>query len=64
MSEMFHTVEHAARRLQLHPKTVLRFIRDGRLPAKRLGKAWRIRQSDLDALAGGLGERFEILRNT
>ena len=52
MSEMVHTVERAARRLQLHPKTVLRFIHDGRLRATRVGKAWRILDSDLEALAG------------
>jgi len=52
MSGMFHSVEHAAQRLALHPKTVLRFIRDGRLRATRIGKSWRILESDLDALAG------------
>lgn len=53
MSEMFHTVEAAAERLSLHPKTVLRCIRDGRLRATRIGKSWRIRAGDLDAFAGG-----------
>ena len=52
MSAMFHTVEQAAGRLVVHPKTVLRFIRDGRLRATRIGKAWRILASDLDAFAG------------
>jgi excisionase family DNA binding protein len=52
VSEMFHTVERAAERLAVHPKTVLRFIRDGRLRATRIGKAWRILASDLDAFAG------------
>ena len=52
MSEMFHTVERAAERLAVHPRTVLRFIRDGRLRATRIGKAWRILGSDLDAFAG------------
>jgi excisionase family DNA binding protein len=52
MSEMFHTVERAAERLAVHPKTILRFIRDGRLRATRIGKAWRILASDLDAFAG------------
>jgi excisionase family DNA binding protein len=46
------TVDFAAEHLKLHPKTVLRFIRDGRLPAKRIGKAYRIRRVDIDALAG------------
>jgi excisionase family DNA binding protein len=58
MSEEVYTVEHAAERLKLHPKTVLRFIRDGRLRATRLGKSYRILRSDLEALLrqeGGAG---------
>jgi excisionase family DNA binding protein len=52
MSEMIRTVEQAAERLAVHPKTVLRFIRDGRLRATRIGRSWRILASDLDAFAG------------
>lgn len=52
MPEELCTVDFAAERLKLHPKTVLRFIRDGRLPATRVGKAYRIRRADIDALAG------------
>ncbi len=52
MSEEFYTVDHAARRLGLHPKTVLRFIREARLRATRVGRSWRILRSDLDAFAG------------
>ena len=46
------TVEIAAAHLQVHRKTVLRYIRDGRLPATRIGKAYRIQRADLDAFAG------------
>lgn len=46
------TVEAAAAELQLHPRTVLRYIREGRLKATRIGKAYRINRSDLAALAG------------
>jgi excisionase family DNA binding protein len=46
------TVDFAAERLKLHPKTVLRFIHEGRLKATRVGKAYRILRADLDALAG------------
>lgn len=52
MAEELCTVDFAADRLKLHPKTVLRFIREGRLPARRIGKAYRIRRADLDAFAG------------
>ena len=46
------TVDAAAEELQLHPKTVLRAIRTGRLRATRIGKAYRILRADLDAFAG------------
>jgi excisionase family DNA binding protein len=46
------TVTEAARRLRLHPRTVLRFIADGRLRAARVGKGFRILPADLAALAG------------
>jgi excisionase family DNA binding protein len=49
--ELF-TVYQVADRLQLHPKTVRQFIRDGRLLATRIGKSYRIAARDLAALAG------------
>ena len=52
MSGNLYTVAEAAERLKLHAKTVLSFIRDGRLKAARVGKQYRITQSDLDAFAG------------
>ena len=53
MTQEFHTVERAAELLQLHPKTVLRLIREGRLRATKIGKSYRILRSDLEAFAGG-----------
>jgi excisionase family DNA binding protein len=52
MSEMVYSVARAAQRLGVHPKTVLRFVHEGRLAARRIGKSWRILASDLDAFAG------------
>src|SRR5436190_12931062 len=52
MSDDLITVDEAAKRLKLHPKTVLRFIHEGRLTATKIGKAYRIHRSALDALAG------------
>ena len=53
MSTSFLTAEQAAERLSLHPKTVRRFIREGRIKATRIGKAYRILESDLAKFAGG-----------
>ncbi len=52
MSSSFLTAEQAAERLSLHPKTVRRFIREGRLKATKIGKSYRILESDLAGFAG------------
>lgn len=57
MANLLVTVEQAAEELKLHPKTVLRHIREGRLEAKRIGKAYRIDRAKLDAFAGTAGGR-------
>lgn len=43
------TVEQVAAYLQLNKLTLYKYIREGRLPASRLGKVYRVRQSDVDA---------------
>lgn len=52
MSDILVTVEQAAEQLKLHPKTVLRYIHDGRLPATRIGKAYRIERAKLVEFSG------------
>lgn len=51
------TVSAAASVLQMHPKTLLRHIREGRLRATKVGKQYRILRSDLDAFAGASDAR-------
>jgi len=41
--------EAAAELLGIHPKTVQKMAREGTLPAIRIGKHWRFRQSALDS---------------
>ncbi len=43
------TVEQAAAKLQIAPKTLKDWLRAGRLKGVRLGKLWRIKESDLEA---------------
>src|SRR5262245_14604187 len=52
ITRQLFTVEEAAEHLQLHPKTVRRLIMQGRLPAKRIGKAYRITRTALNEFAG------------
>jgi excisionase family DNA binding protein len=43
------TAEAVARELGLRPTTIYQWCREGRLPAIKLGKEWRIRRAALDA---------------
>lgn len=42
------TAEQVANILQVHPFTVLKFIKQGKLKASKLGRVYRIRRSDVD----------------
>jgi excisionase family DNA binding protein len=46
------TVDEVAEMLGLHVKTVRGYAREGRLPAVRIGKSYRIARADLDAFVG------------
>ncbi len=47
MQETYYTVEQISELLQMHPKTVQRYIREGKLRAVKVGKAWRVGGHDL-----------------
>ncbi len=47
----FLTVREASRRLDRCPEVVRRYVREGKLPAHKLGMMWYIRPEDADALA-------------
>lgn len=47
MQEAYYTVEQIAQMLQMHPKTVQRYIREGKLHAVKVGKGWRVSGHDL-----------------
>jgi len=47
MSEILLTVEQAAQRLQVHPITVRRHLRNGSLRGIKRGNLWRVPESAL-----------------
>lgn len=47
MQETYFTVEQISQMLQMHPKTVQRYIREGKLRALKVGKGWRVSGHDL-----------------
>ena len=48
----FYSVEQVAEQLGLHVRTVRAYLRTGRLKGVRIGKQYRIRREDLEALTG------------
>ncbi|HYV16264.1 MAG TPA: helix-turn-helix domain-containing protein [Conexibacter sp.] len=60
------TPAQAAERLALHPKTVVRMARDGRLPATKIGTGWRFHPNQLDITpttrSGGVAATCSISR--
>lgn len=45
-----YTLPEVAKYLRVHPRTALRWVREGSLPAVRVGKRFRVRRSTIDAL--------------
>ena len=64
MTEDLYTVSDVAERLKLHVKTVLAFIRDGRLRATKVGKQYRVTKADLDAFTGHPAPEAAPVRRT
>ena len=52
MAQHLYTVEQAAEVLDLHVKTIRRYIHEGKLKAKRIGKEYRITRVDLEEFTG------------
>lgn len=52
------TIEEVAERLRVHPNTVYRWCRTGRLRAAKLGKEWRIPEDGLEDALGAVGTGF------
>lgn len=48
MNDPVYTVEGVAKIFHLHPFTVLKLIKSGRLKASRIGRVYRIRESAIE----------------
>lgn len=53
MSSTMYSPDDVADLLGLHVRTIRHYVRDGRLPAVRIGKQYRISEADLRAFTGG-----------
>jgi excisionase family DNA binding protein len=55
MDKKYYTVNEIANILSLHQKTIQRYIREKKLKANKIGKAWRIEEKELETFAKNLG---------
>jgi excisionase family DNA binding protein len=44
------TPEEAALRLSMAPKTIKDYLRLGKIPGVKVGKVWRLRESDVEQI--------------
>ena len=47
MNVKYYTVEQISQMLSMHPKTIQRYIREGKLSATKIGNSWRVSGHDL-----------------
>ena len=47
----YYTAEEVAKTLRLHPYTIRRLCREGKIPAFKFGWQWRFRKSAIEAWA-------------
>ncbi|MDF2891938.1 MAG: DNA-binding protein [Clostridia bacterium] len=54
------TVSQVAEYLQLSEMTTYKMVQEGKIPAFKIGRSWRVKKGDLEALIEGLkkGERL------
>ncbi|MBP7401296.1 MAG: helix-turn-helix domain-containing protein [Clostridia bacterium] len=53
MTDKYYSIEQVASLLGMHPKTIQRYVREGRLHASKIGKSWRIHGHDLSVFVEG-----------
>jgi excisionase family DNA binding protein len=76
METTLYSIEDLSGVLKLHPKTILRFIHEGKIKARKIGRSWRVSRDALKEYAhaelvtpgkatevvdyGSLGERMRV----
>lgn len=55
--ENYSDVDQVSKRLGIHPESVRRLIRDGKLPAIKFGNKWLVEKSVLEQFASGYDGR-------
>ena len=65
MIEKFYSVDQVAEMINMHPKTIQKYIREGKLKANKVGKNWRISGHDLNIFTEGAEKTSkDVVSNT
>lgn len=59
MENKFYTIDQVAEMLEMHHKTIRKFITEGKLVANKVGKQWRISGHDLSLFLEKNDEKFD-----
>jgi excisionase family DNA binding protein len=51
--EQYLTSEQVAKQLQVHPFTVLKYLKSGKLKGVKIGRMYRIKESDVEKFLAG-----------
>lgn len=57
-AEQVYTPEQVAEHLQVSLKTIMLYLRSGKLKGFKVGRLWRIRERDLEAFMRGPNDRL------
>jgi excisionase family DNA binding protein len=53
MEPKLYSIDDLTSILKLHPKTILRFIHEGKIKARKIGRSWMVSREDLKDYAHG-----------
>lgn len=53
MDAKLYSITELSKILDLHPKTILRFIHEGKLLAQKIGRTWRVSEDNLKVFCHG-----------
>ena len=53
MEQKLYSIDDLAPILKLHPKTILRFIHEGKIRARKVGRTWMVQQDELNQYLQG-----------
>lgn len=59
MENSYYTVDQIAEMLDMHPKTIQRYIREGKLKANKVGRSWRVTGHDLSIFVEGSNSKLQ-----